>query len=343
MLPEVTLPASLAVLLGALRPCFTAPSYRTFCGLAAGLAGQVRRRPRPGPGPAGRPAAGPGRRPADRGRGRLAVPPVRPHGARRGLAVRRVLPLAEQRVVRDLLRHRPGSWCTCRSAPARSLPAGAGPPRPARQEGQARRPGAREGRSPARHQSSRRGGTGHPAGRRVPRSRRPRGGRRRLSRPRAEAAARRRDLDHPAARQRRPVRPGPAPAARRTGPALPQGPPAGHPRRAGRRRHLDTGDRADVRPQPPHRPGRHHLPVVRLPAHPHRPRHPGPQPRRRAGPGHYRPGHTPPPPSSPGTPPVGPSSRPSPTPATSSAPARLATAPAAPSCAPSPSPCSCTP
>jgi SRSO17 transposase len=44
MLPDVTLPASLAVLLGALRPCFTAPSYRTFCGLAAGLAGQVRRR-----------------------------------------------------------------------------------------------------------------------------------------------------------------------------------------------------------------------------------------------------------------------------------------------------------
>jgi len=29
---------------GALRPCFTAPSFRTFCGLAAGLAGQVRRR-----------------------------------------------------------------------------------------------------------------------------------------------------------------------------------------------------------------------------------------------------------------------------------------------------------
>ena len=44
MLPGVTLPASLAALLGALRPCFTAPSFRTFCGLAAGLAGQVRRR-----------------------------------------------------------------------------------------------------------------------------------------------------------------------------------------------------------------------------------------------------------------------------------------------------------
>jgi hypothetical protein len=44
MLPDVTLPASLAVLLAALRPCFTAPSFRAFCGLAAGLAGQVRRR-----------------------------------------------------------------------------------------------------------------------------------------------------------------------------------------------------------------------------------------------------------------------------------------------------------
>src|SRR6516225_6957924 len=44
MLPEPTLPASLAALLGALRPCFTARSFRTFCGLAACLAGQVRRR-----------------------------------------------------------------------------------------------------------------------------------------------------------------------------------------------------------------------------------------------------------------------------------------------------------
>ncbi len=44
MLPGVTLPASLTVLLGALQPCFTARSFVTFCGLAAGLAGQVRRR-----------------------------------------------------------------------------------------------------------------------------------------------------------------------------------------------------------------------------------------------------------------------------------------------------------
>ena len=44
MLPDVTLPASLAVLLAALRPCFTAPSFRTFCALAAGLAAQPRRR-----------------------------------------------------------------------------------------------------------------------------------------------------------------------------------------------------------------------------------------------------------------------------------------------------------
>jgi hypothetical protein len=30
MLPELNLPASLAALLGALRPCFTAPSFATF-------------------------------------------------------------------------------------------------------------------------------------------------------------------------------------------------------------------------------------------------------------------------------------------------------------------------
>jgi hypothetical protein len=44
MLPDLTLPASLAGLLLALRPVFTGPSFATFCGLAAGLAGQVRRR-----------------------------------------------------------------------------------------------------------------------------------------------------------------------------------------------------------------------------------------------------------------------------------------------------------
>jgi hypothetical protein len=44
MLPGVTLPASLAGLLWMLRPVFTAPSFGTFCGLVAGLAGQVRRR-----------------------------------------------------------------------------------------------------------------------------------------------------------------------------------------------------------------------------------------------------------------------------------------------------------
>src|SRR5215475_5554383 len=44
MLPDLTLSASFALLLGALRPCFTARSFATFCGLAAGLAGQPRRR-----------------------------------------------------------------------------------------------------------------------------------------------------------------------------------------------------------------------------------------------------------------------------------------------------------
>jgi uncharacterized membrane protein (UPF0136 family) len=44
MLPGLNLPASLAGLLMMLRPCFTGPSFATFCGLAAGLCGQVRRR-----------------------------------------------------------------------------------------------------------------------------------------------------------------------------------------------------------------------------------------------------------------------------------------------------------
>jgi len=44
MLPDLNLPASLLCLLGELRSCFTAPGFATFCGLLAGLAGQVRRR-----------------------------------------------------------------------------------------------------------------------------------------------------------------------------------------------------------------------------------------------------------------------------------------------------------
>src|SRR5271166_4487736 len=44
MLPSLTLPASLLEMLSALRPCFTAPGFVTFCGLVAGLAGRVRRR-----------------------------------------------------------------------------------------------------------------------------------------------------------------------------------------------------------------------------------------------------------------------------------------------------------
>jgi hypothetical protein len=44
VLPSLNLPASLLELLLVLRPCFTAPGFATFCGLAGGLAGQVRRR-----------------------------------------------------------------------------------------------------------------------------------------------------------------------------------------------------------------------------------------------------------------------------------------------------------
>jgi SRSO17 transposase len=44
MPPVLNLPGSLLEILSALRPCFTAPSFVTFCGLVAGLAGQTRRR-----------------------------------------------------------------------------------------------------------------------------------------------------------------------------------------------------------------------------------------------------------------------------------------------------------
>jgi hypothetical protein len=44
MLPDVTLPASLQVLLVWFQPCFTAPSFRTFCGLACGFWAQTGRR-----------------------------------------------------------------------------------------------------------------------------------------------------------------------------------------------------------------------------------------------------------------------------------------------------------
>ncbi|MCA1674516.1 MAG: transposase [Actinobacteria bacterium] len=41
MLPIPTLPASLMVLLAAFESCFTAPTFRTFCALVAGLVAQT--------------------------------------------------------------------------------------------------------------------------------------------------------------------------------------------------------------------------------------------------------------------------------------------------------------
>jgi hypothetical protein len=43
MLPDLTLPlpASLMALLGAFRPLFSAPSFRTFCALAGGFLAQI--------------------------------------------------------------------------------------------------------------------------------------------------------------------------------------------------------------------------------------------------------------------------------------------------------------
>jgi hypothetical protein len=44
MLPDDTVPGSIAGLLAVFRPCFTAPTFRTFTGLAVGLIAQTRRR-----------------------------------------------------------------------------------------------------------------------------------------------------------------------------------------------------------------------------------------------------------------------------------------------------------
>lgn len=44
MLPEGTRPASLQMLLTCFHPCFTAPSFRTFCSLACGFWAQTGRR-----------------------------------------------------------------------------------------------------------------------------------------------------------------------------------------------------------------------------------------------------------------------------------------------------------
>jgi transposase len=44
MFPDANLPLSLMTVLAPLASCFTAPTFRTFCGLVAGLTGQVRRR-----------------------------------------------------------------------------------------------------------------------------------------------------------------------------------------------------------------------------------------------------------------------------------------------------------
>ncbi|SBW21995.1 transposase, IS4 [Candidatus Protofrankia californiensis] len=44
MLPDFTVPPSLSLLLAALRPCFTAPTFTTFCGLLYGMLAQTGRR-----------------------------------------------------------------------------------------------------------------------------------------------------------------------------------------------------------------------------------------------------------------------------------------------------------
>jgi SRSO17 transposase len=44
MPPELTLPSSLIALLAVFQPCFTVPSFRTFCALTVGFLAQTSRR-----------------------------------------------------------------------------------------------------------------------------------------------------------------------------------------------------------------------------------------------------------------------------------------------------------
>src|SRR6266566_1214605 len=44
MLPDLTLPPSLMALLATFEPCFTVPTFRTFCALAGGFLAQTGRR-----------------------------------------------------------------------------------------------------------------------------------------------------------------------------------------------------------------------------------------------------------------------------------------------------------
>jgi hypothetical protein len=60
MLPDATLPvpASLMTLLAGLAPSFTAPSFRTFCGLACGFVAQAWHARQAPPRPHRRPISG---------------------------------------------------------------------------------------------------------------------------------------------------------------------------------------------------------------------------------------------------------------------------------------------
>jgi hypothetical protein len=65
MLPDTTLPVpiSLVNLLGVMFPLFTAPSFRTFCGLACGFLAQTGKRTVCGIADRGGPSAGVATRP----------------------------------------------------------------------------------------------------------------------------------------------------------------------------------------------------------------------------------------------------------------------------------------
>ena len=296
MLPDATLPvpASLASLLAVFAPLFTAPSFRTFCGLACGFLAQTGKRTVCGM------LAGAGLSrawPHDRAHWFFARARWNPDDL--GLAVARLVvallvPAGEPVVVAidDTLFRRRGkkvwaaSWFHDGSAPGPAktgygnnwviaavvvrLPASAG-------RWPSRCWPSWSSRTPAPHP-----GCGWPAAWPKPSPARcpaahPRRGRFRLRRRGAEEAAGRRDLDHPAAQGRR-LAPAPARPHRQARPAPPEGRPAPLPRRARRHYGVHAGHRHPLRQGRHHLRRRHHLPVALGLRHPGRHRRADPRP-----------------------------------------------------------------
>ena len=281
MIPDMTLPlpGSLASLLAVFGPLFTAPSFRTFCGLACGFLAQTGRRTVCGM------LAGAGLSrlwPHDRAhwffsRARWSADDL-------GLAVARLVagllvPAGEpvtvaiddtlfrrrgKKVLGSILVSRRIRSGTCENGIRQQLgdrgyrgEAAGGPP-----------PGRHPGAGEAGHQEHELrieavAGPPHDraAGQRPARPGHPCGRRFRLRRQGAEEAAAPGDLDHPAAQGRRPARAAAA-AHRPARPAPAEGRPAARSGQARRHRRVHRGHRDPLRQDRRHQRRRGHLPVA---------------------------------------------------------------------------------